>query len=358
MRQRTVSRNLKDDFARLIRSGQWPVGQPIPTEMALTQRLGASRTSVRRALKELEAQGWLSSIQGSGRRVTQQSQQWSATIGLLARGGELAVGQGGRFLRSFDMQTAQRGHALLLYAGGVDPDESVITLPQRGLDVAALDAAIFYSPQYRLSDVQQLAQRIPVVSTPHDASTIGVPSFVVDYGLHASLAVEALARLGHRHIALIQSSDPQRAAVSAGIRRGFELGRLHAGLPRREEVVIAYGRPSTAQQYRQAYEACRQLDPPVTAVISRVVTPLEQCVAMAQAAGDRWAQSASFVCLSDLTGDRPEIARFAHFAYDLETMVADVVEHLDQRLRGQQPTRLQHTYFGVLQPGETLLPAP
>ena len=52
-----------------ILSGRYPVGSVIPTELALTQRYGVSRQTVRQALNELKQEGLISSHAGVGTTV-------------------------------------------------------------------------------------------------------------------------------------------------------------------------------------------------------------------------------------------------------------------------------------------------
>ncbi|WBO61145.1 histidine utilization repressor [Acidocella sp. MX-AZ03] len=49
-----------------IASGIWKVGEKIPSEFELMERLGASRMTVHRALRELSAEGVLLRLQGAG----------------------------------------------------------------------------------------------------------------------------------------------------------------------------------------------------------------------------------------------------------------------------------------------------
>ena len=49
-----------------IRSGRWPVGSKLPTEVALVQELGVSRTVVREAISRLRTAGLVEPRQGSG----------------------------------------------------------------------------------------------------------------------------------------------------------------------------------------------------------------------------------------------------------------------------------------------------
>ena len=57
---------LKDGLLALLHNGEWPEGQPLPSERELSEGLKVSRSTVRQAIHELELEGWLSRQQGRG----------------------------------------------------------------------------------------------------------------------------------------------------------------------------------------------------------------------------------------------------------------------------------------------------
>lgn len=57
-----VKQHLKDGLAR----GRWAPGAQLPSEAQLVARFGVSRMTVGRALRELQAEGWVSRVQGVG----------------------------------------------------------------------------------------------------------------------------------------------------------------------------------------------------------------------------------------------------------------------------------------------------
>jgi GntR family transcriptional repressor for pyruvate dehydrogenase complex len=61
-----LSEQLADALVVSIRDGQLPPGQRLPTEGALVQRFGVSRTVVREAMSRLKTVGLIESRQGSG----------------------------------------------------------------------------------------------------------------------------------------------------------------------------------------------------------------------------------------------------------------------------------------------------
>src|SRR5690242_13442161 len=57
---------LADQLREHIRSGAWPEGQALPTERALSEQAGLSRTTVREALRMLEIDGLIEIRPGRG----------------------------------------------------------------------------------------------------------------------------------------------------------------------------------------------------------------------------------------------------------------------------------------------------
>lgn len=57
---------LADDLRARIRDGEWSAGDRLPTEAELVVQYQVSRSTVRQAVKTLQAQGLLTSRQGKG----------------------------------------------------------------------------------------------------------------------------------------------------------------------------------------------------------------------------------------------------------------------------------------------------
>ncbi|WPO85831.1 GntR family transcriptional regulator [Herbiconiux sp. KACC 21604] len=62
-----LAHKLKDDLLELIAAEELTPGDQLPTEPELAERFGASRSTVREALKLLEQDGLVNAIQGRGR---------------------------------------------------------------------------------------------------------------------------------------------------------------------------------------------------------------------------------------------------------------------------------------------------
>ncbi|MGE0260587.1 MAG: FadR/GntR family transcriptional regulator [Alphaproteobacteria bacterium] len=67
--RRRVSDRVAAEVLRRISSGQLAPGEKLPGERMLAEQMNVSRVSVRAALQRLQAQGFLSAVQGGGTRV-------------------------------------------------------------------------------------------------------------------------------------------------------------------------------------------------------------------------------------------------------------------------------------------------
>ncbi|MCA0971245.1 GntR family transcriptional regulator [Halobacillus litoralis] len=65
-------RRIAQQIREEIESGQWREGESIPTELHLSEQFGASRVTVRQAIKLLVEEGLLEKVQGSGTYVKEQ----------------------------------------------------------------------------------------------------------------------------------------------------------------------------------------------------------------------------------------------------------------------------------------------
>src|SRR5690606_28345560 len=119
---------------------------------------------------------------------------------------------------------------------------------------------------------------------------------------HACLAVDALVRRGHRRIGLLLPSKPSRAMINSTIRRGFDMGRILAGLALDESVIFSYSSTITPSEVQRVLDALNDPRQPVTALICRTFTsPLQTLIQAAAAQGDDLPAQRAVVCLSDLT---------------------------------------------------------
>jgi DNA-binding LacI/PurR family transcriptional regulator len=236
---------IKAGLLERIRAGEFPPGQPLPTERDLAVDLGLSRLTVRRAIVELAEQGLLHRIPGRGTYVADASVAPVATTTA-----NIA------FVLPYDRLTDRCGRFLMRLLNGLQEAAQPAALSLRRMTATAGDLAreLRAEPGIRglaalwIMDPAALgalaATGIPLVGYECAA----VDGLVGDAIGHANeegacAAVRSLIGLGHRDIACLvhaTSEDPAAAVVdaAAGERRaGFERALRQHGLPARPGLV-------------------------------------------------------------------------------------------------------------------------
>ncbi len=105
---RTLADRVYEKILAMISSGEAPVGEKLPTEHALSERLEVSRPVLRQALKQLREDGVIVSRQGSGSYVQRRPE---AAVRDFAPVGSIADIQ-----RTFEFRAAIEGEAAYLAA--------------------------------------------------------------------------------------------------------------------------------------------------------------------------------------------------------------------------------------------------
>jgi DNA-binding GntR family transcriptional regulator len=65
----TLYQRIAEDLVKKVRAGEWPAGTLLPTELQLMEDYGASRNTVRSALRQLQEMGLISRRRNRGTRV-------------------------------------------------------------------------------------------------------------------------------------------------------------------------------------------------------------------------------------------------------------------------------------------------
>jgi LacI family transcriptional regulator len=234
-KHQTISRELLDG----ITSGKYPEHSRLPSEAQLVKRFGVSRPTVIRALRDLEARGWIERRAGSGTYVRMPPPNEGARqLGLLAAGlgtteiFELIAGELSSLARAED-------YMLLGSPAGHSPEDATSSEPSslrcdRWIDSRV--AGVFFAPEEWIAaepaESRRIAERlaeagIAVVLLDRDFEPfpqrsgfdlVGLDNLAAGY-----LAAEHLLRLGCRRIAFL--ARPQSAvsvdARIAGVREAL-----------------------------------------------------------------------------------------------------------------------------------------
>lgn len=80
-----VSERVAQELLRLIAGGELAPGERLPGERQLAEMMNVSRVSIRAALQQLKAQGFVSAVQGGGTRITAAAEEIDAGLSALIR---------------------------------------------------------------------------------------------------------------------------------------------------------------------------------------------------------------------------------------------------------------------------------
>lgn len=169
------------------------------------------------------------------------------------------------FAQAIESRLASRGRSALLCttdSSGLREEEYARILVEKGVEgmvFVSADMTDTSHPHPHYSVLHELG--MPMVFVNGRVAGLGVPSVETDEAEAARLAVEHLASLGHRRLALV--TGPPRYQPSRDKRAGFSAATEAVGLPRGEVAVGDWG----VEGGRTAMTRLLRADPRPTAVI-------------------------------------------------------------------------------------------
>ncbi len=191
---------VKRDIASRIQSGTWPAGTYIPSESDLQQRYRVSRTTVRKAVEELVADGLLTVIHGMGTRVV--AQRLSLRPATLMSFTQMMIAQGitpGRTGESVDVGPAPAEIAAAL---GIAAGAEVVRVRRvRTADGAPVSSNASYLPLELFAgyDVEQLLAGQSLYAQLEDVFSLVVQTTEDTFGIaraDAEVAAELEVKVG------------------------------------------------------------------------------------------------------------------------------------------------------------------
>ena len=251
-----------------IESGRYQPGSFVPSEMQLVRRFGVSRPTAARALRDLQAAGYLIRKVGAGTYVRQTANK-QGHFGLLAPGFDSREFLG--YISAAIFRQAQREHISVLWSDSaqegaeVQSQQHVEELCRRY--VAQRVQGVFLVPlefvphaaaaNQRLIELLQQA-RIPVVLIDRDVvalpqrsnfDLVGIDNFISGRRVTEHLLQHGCRRI--RFVALPGSAATTTVALRIA---GMQDALLRAGLPI-EANGVAYGDPADEQFVRSLLSA-------------------------------------------------------------------------------------------------------
>jgi GntR family transcriptional regulator, arabinose operon transcriptional repressor len=241
---RKASSSLRDQLVTYLRSGTAGVGEPFFSDAHLMKLSGLSRKTVRRALDELQRDGWIERRPGRGSYIgprvsapimSRPSEGARTTVRLAVLAFGMAhnapdwYSQG--VLAGIDDVAVE--HAVSIELLG-NPDITVLSrrLAQSRPDVLAVLPS---TNQHVYAVAEATRVSIPCLLTGTRFLDLGLPTVCEDGTGGAAMAVKHLAERGHRRIGLLHR--PDSAPWVFARREGYLKGLIEAGIEPDERLI-------------------------------------------------------------------------------------------------------------------------
>ncbi|MFC5649797.1 GntR family transcriptional regulator [Paenibacillus solisilvae] len=253
---------LKEEIVSWIATAQFKPHDKLPSENEIAARFGMSRQTVRQALGELEAGGWLYRAQGKGTFVAevmdnarQSAAQQGMTIGLMTT--HISNYIFPTIVRGVESALRSKGARLLLASTDNEKEkereslESMLLQQLNGLIIEPTKSA---EGNPNLDFFLALeARKIPFVMLNERYSDLDAPCLKVDDELGGFRAAEHLAKLGHHKIAGFFKTDDFQGVYRM---RGFLRSLRERQLPLVPDYLVRY---STEEKQTRPAEALAAL---------------------------------------------------------------------------------------------------
>jgi len=227
---------LLNQLRHLIVSGQWPPGTRLPSEPELKRELRISRSTIRQALSNAEAEGLITRVPGKGTFVAQPKSK-NHLLGYITFD----------FLSDFQLQLLSgaesaaraKGYRILFNNSGQDIDEENRLLDQLLKDKVGgilIWPAMDNDPSRRLFQLSREGL-IPLVLMDRTLSGLDCDYVTSDNYAGAYTAVQHLIGLGHRDIVFLSLPILRLQPVAERL-RGYRAALRDAGLTPREPWLV------------------------------------------------------------------------------------------------------------------------
>lgn len=327
-----------------IAAGEFAEGR-LPTESQLCAQYGVSVATVRRAVRELVAEGLVRRRQGAGTfvagwraRPTPRARRSLLLAYISGAGSETVPGS---FFNAL-MLASQRAAESLGYStvlANASAESLPMPLRKRRVDAAIL-AGTFRDPRHagnvpatldaeNMAYLRALAQsRLPVVSISNHGDWPAVHRVLPDYDDALDRAVALLADAGHRRIALW--GGPFSWPAFGARLRGFERAVAARGLSREASAVVPID--DFAYRHRQRY--CQELADWLaqhreTTALVAVSGPAALVARAAKSAGRTVPDDLSIVALTDVRPPEDPNFHFEDPDEEVPTQLAAFVMPVD-----------------------------
>ncbi|YCA42010.1 GntR family transcriptional regulator [Bacillus sp. JZ8] len=261
-----------DDIKSKILSGDYNVGEKIPTESSIQEKYKVSRHTVRKAISELSTEGFLRSEKGSGTYVSNQYQSKSGgnsnskIIGVITT--YISDYIFPSIIRGIEGRLNEDNYSLLLASTNNDVEqekkalEMMLSFGVDGLIVEPTKSNL-YNPNisYYLSFKEQ---DVPFIMINAHYEELDVPFFCLDDVQSSYLATKELISNGHTQIGLISKMDDLQGKYRM---KGYIKALGEAKLRFQPEQVLSFDTETKLDLYTNLKEFLNENRDVLTAIV-------------------------------------------------------------------------------------------
>lgn len=340
---------VKRYFLEAFRSGQFRSGDVLPSENQLCRAVGVARNTVRQAMAELEKEGIIHRVRGSGTYVS------NVQVGMLKetlRAYGLIIPEIRRSLypslaRGFDCAAGNHHHQTLICNTdyNIDKQGNIILqlIDKRIAGIAIVPPTIQSTPIHHIRQLQ--SNGVPLVFCHRPVSGVSAPLITWDSEKVGQVAGQTLLEKGHRNILFL---GIYRYVLTEAYERGLRKVLQKAGISLPEDHVL-YGPPEISEKRDEkmdalVHKALRSPSRP-TAIFCSDDNEAERAYWMAQAEGIRVPQDLSIVGFGDTRRDTEFRKRLASVAVDEYALGAKAAEILVAMSSGRLPRDYKNSHL-------------
>jgi len=232
------------ELRSLIATGELKAGDRIPSESALAQQFGVSRITSKRALEEMEHEGLIYRVQGSGSYVKEQAaapdrRAGSNTLALLLPF-DSTKGRALDTIKGVNDCLHERGYLLTVHISDYDPEQEKEII-RRLVDSAVSGLIIYpYSDRQNIDIIFKLAlQKYPVVTIDKYFERVAIPAVVTDNYSGAYAAAQHLIDKGHRRIGFSSARNVEESISARDRYFGFCQALSDNGIEPRDDYFVS-----------------------------------------------------------------------------------------------------------------------
>jgi GntR family transcriptional regulator of arabinose operon len=194
-----------------INKGNYTNGDKIPSENELMEQFGYSRQTVRLAISNLENEGYLDRVKGSGTYVNVKSayrDSQTHNIGVIMRHLDYYIYP--EIIRGIENTLMQHGYTMTL---GITHNKSdteahiLNSMMEKKLDGIIAEPCRTTMPMPIKSMYERIASQLPLLFIGGGYPDLDIPVVAMDYKEAAKAATEYLIKMGHKNIGGIFRSD-------------------------------------------------------------------------------------------------------------------------------------------------------